>query len=52
VPNPTRIGNIDIKVHLPAGIPEEKYDAFMATVKQCLVHNTFCSCPLITMTLE
>lgn len=49
--NPSRIAKMDVFIELPAGVPGEKYDAFMETVRKCTVHNTFCQIPEITLTL-
>ncbi len=48
---PTRIGKINITISLPAGIPEDKNEAFMKTIQHCLVHNTLEIAPEVTMTL-
>lgn len=52
VPDPSRIGSMHVCVQLPAGIPEEKHAAFMRTVEQCMVHNTLCQMPNITLCVE
>lgn len=39
---PTRLADLSVSIELPAGVPEEKYEAFMRTVEQCLIHNTIC----------
>lgn len=49
--DPSRIGSMSVEVEIPAGIPEEKLPAFMKTIEQCMVHNSFCSCPLISLSL-
>ena len=49
--DPVRIMRMDVSIELPAGVPEDKYDAFMRTVEQCMVHHTFCNIPKINMTL-
>ena len=50
--DPRRIAKMDVVVELPAGIPNEKYVAFMKTIEQCMIHNTFCTCPLISLELS
>lgn len=50
--NPSRIGAMAVTIQLPAGIPEEKHEAFMKTVHQCMVHNTLCNTPEMAITLE
>jgi len=49
VTDPTRIGSLAVTVELPAGVPAEKYGAFMKTVEQCMVHNTFHHLPDISI---
>lgn len=49
--DPVRIGAMAVTVILPAGVPEDKRDAFMATVRKCLVHNTLCQSPELAITL-
>lgn len=39
---PARLADISVSIELPAGVPEEKLEAFMKTVEQCLIHNTIC----------
>ncbi len=52
VPDPVRIGSMSVGVELPAGIPDEKYEAFMRTIQECMVHNTLCQLPQITLCLS
>ncbi|HOF87456.1 MAG TPA: OsmC family protein [Armatimonadota bacterium] len=51
VPNPDRIGRMRVCVEVPAGIPEHKHAAFMRTVQECMVHNTLCQMPQVTLCL-
>lgn len=51
VENPSRIGSMTVEIELPAGIPADKYDAFMKTVEQCMVHNTLCNMPKVQLNL-
>jgi len=51
VADPARIGSMHVCVDLPAGIPADKYEGFMRTVQECMVHNTFCQMPQITLCL-
>jgi putative redox protein len=48
---PTRIGKLACSIELPAGIPAEKYEAFMKNVEGCLIHNTLHHSPEVTLTL-
>jgi uncharacterized OsmC-like protein len=50
--SPSRIGAIHVKVELPAGVPEDKYEAFMKTVNQCMVHNTLHMAPSVQIGLK
>lgn len=49
--DPARITRMSVAIDLPAGVPKEKYEAFMRTVEQCLIHNTLCRIPLIEIEL-
>ena len=49
--DPVRIASMSVIIDLPAGIPEEKFEAFMRTVEQCMIHNTFCQIPQIEINL-
>jgi len=49
--NPARIGMMSVRIIVPAGIPEDKYEAFMATIRKCLVHNTLCQMPEMSIAL-
>ena len=51
VPDPTRIGAMQVQVALPAGIPAEQREAFLRTVSACLVHNTLTHSPEMTIAL-
>lgn len=51
VSGPVRIGSMRVCIELPAGIPDDKHEAFMRTVRQCMVHNTLCEMPEITLCL-
>jgi len=50
--NPARVGKLAITIELPAGVPRDKTHAFMETVHRCLIHNTLCNTPEITMALD
>jgi len=48
---PARISDMSVSIELPAGVPQEKYPAFMKTVEQCMVHNTLCEIPKVDIKL-
>ncbi len=48
---PTRIAGMTVTIALPAGIPADKYQAFMRTVEQCLIHNTLTHTPEVHIAL-
>lgn len=37
---PSRVSRFEVKVHLPAGVPEERHAALFAMVNHCTVHST------------
>jgi uncharacterized OsmC-like protein len=47
--DPSRVGKIAVIIDLPAGIPDAKRGAFMKTVEQCMVHNTLCQMPVVSV---
>ena len=49
---PSRIAKMSVVIELPAGVPAEKHEAFMRTISQCMVHNSFCQIPEISMKLS
>jgi putative redox protein len=49
---PARVGEIDLRVHLPEGFPEGKRDRLMAVVDHCTVHNSMTNPPAVTIALE
>ncbi len=48
---PTRISKIDIRLHIPAEIPERYRDPSIRAAEQCLVHNTLRIAPQVSITL-
>jgi len=49
--DPVRLTQLYVTIHLPAGVPEEKHDAFMKTVEQCMIHSTLCQMPDLSIKL-
>jgi uncharacterized OsmC-like protein len=45
VKDPLRIGRLHAKVHVPAGIPEERKAAVHRVAENCLIHQTLCNEP-------
>ena len=37
---PTRVGDIDLTIHLPDAVPDDKRPALLAVASHCTVHNT------------
>ena len=37
---PARVEHVDICLHIPAGVPEERHAALLAVASHCTVHNT------------
>lgn len=51
-PNPHRIGRFDVRVSVPAGVPERYRDALKRAAETCTVHHTLTHTPEIAVTLE
>jgi len=49
---PSRVGRIDVRVHLPEGFPEGKRRALQAVVEHCTVHNSLRDAPEVEISLE
>jgi len=47
--DPLRIGELHAKVILPAGIPEERRTAVHRVAEKCLIHQTLCFTPAVTI---
>lgn len=45
VPRPARVGAIDVRISLPAGVPAERRAALLAVASHCTVHNTLDDVP-------
>lgn len=48
---PSRVSMFDVKVHLPAGVPEERHKALLAMINHCTVHSTLTHEPEVTISL-
>lgn len=48
---PSRVSSFNINVHLPEGVPEERYDALLAMINHCTVHSTLTHEPDVTIEL-
>jgi putative redox protein len=49
---PTRVGAIRLTVHVPAGLPPERWAALRAVVSHCTVHNSLASPPPVAIDLR
>jgi uncharacterized OsmC-like protein len=51
-PNPHRIGRFDVRVRVPAGMPERYREAVVRAAETCTVHHTLTHIPEIAVTVE
>jgi putative redox protein len=49
---PARVGDIQLVVRVPAGLPVERRPALLAVARHCTVHNTLASTPSVTIDLD
>ena len=49
--SPSRVASFDVRVHLPAGVPESRHQALLAMVNRCTVHSTLTHEPEVTIAL-
>ncbi len=49
--NPTRVDTIEIEVHLPDSVPDERRGALLAVARHCTVHNSLEQTPNIRIEL-
>lgn len=49
---PARVGQIDISINVPVGVPEEQHARLLAVASHCTVHNTLESPPRVKIELE
>ena len=47
--DPLRIGSLHAKVHVPAGIPEDRRVSVKRVAENCLIHQTLCNVPDMEM---
>jgi putative redox protein len=50
--NPLRIGAMHATVHIPGGIPEDRRHAMQKVAESCMVHQTLCNQPELTIQLD
>ena len=48
---PARVDRIDVWLHLPDGVPDERRAALLAVASHCTVHNTLESSPIVVIDL-
>ena len=51
-PNPHRIGRFDVRVQVPAGMPERYREAVARVAETCTVHHTLSHTPEIAVSVE
>ena len=51
-PNPHRIGRFDVRVKVPAGMPERYREAVVRAAETCTVHHTLSHTPAIDVEIE
>jgi uncharacterized OsmC-like protein len=49
---PSRVGDVSLRLVVPAGVPREREAALLAMAGHCTVHNTLTVSPEVTITLE
>jgi len=49
---PARVGQISLRVQLPAGFPEERRKPLLSVIEHCTVHNTLQRPPAVEIVLE
>ena len=50
-PRPARVGEIELVLHVPDGVPADRRDALLAVASHCTVHNTLEAAPDVTITM-
>ena len=48
---PSRVSSFDVRVHLPAGVPESRHKPLLAMISRCTVHSTLTHQPEVTIAL-
>lgn len=49
---PSRVASVDLRIEVPAGLPEAQRERFMAVVEHCTVHNSIQRAPEVRIRLE
>jgi uncharacterized OsmC-like protein len=49
--SPSRVASFDVRMHLPAGVPESRHQPLLAMVNRCTVHSTLTHEPDVTIAL-
>jgi putative redox protein len=49
---PARVGDVRLRICVPAGVPEQRRDALLAVASHCTVHNTLRQQPGISIELD
>ena len=50
-PRPARVGEIELVLRIPDGVPADRRDALLAVASHCTVHNTLETTPEVTITM-
>jgi len=50
--SPARVGQLHASVTVPGGIPEERRDGVMKVAHNCMIHQTLCNMPEMTVELK
>jgi putative redox protein len=46
---PARVTSVGVDIHVPEGIPAERFNALLAVASHCTVHNTLTDPPEVTV---
>jgi uncharacterized OsmC-like protein len=49
---PSRVGDVTLRLVVPAGVPQERQAALLAMAGHCTVHNTLTVSPEVTIALD
>jgi putative redox protein len=49
---PARVGGIEVTLHVPEGVPDERREALRAVASHCTVHNTLVDPPPVRIELS
>lgn len=49
---PARVSSVQVRLSVPAGLPEQRRDALLAVASHCTVHNTLRLEPEVSIALE